>query len=587
MVNHLNKLIALSAIVVTANVCVAAAEVKEQLLSPAGQGVTFFASPAPADIATIGPSGSRVAVYRNGEPGPKFDEIINTGATPEGGAGMQLVFSPDGKRLAYAGRTRGEYVLMVDGEEVARGPYDGRQNTILGLGFSADSQHYFYRALEADEAGKQVGKFVMDGTASPDVHPSMQIVVSPLGGGYVMFARSLDTGEQMFFRDGVVRDESPNRVMYRHDGKLYTLEQDAQNQHIIFKREGELLFEGDATPVEFVLPDAGERWAILCSSGTGVSVNAIVDGKRYDEAIPNAITPGQQRFFFSPNGQRWAAIIEPARGRQFVLLDGEPQDEYQKIEALSFSPDSSKITYWGRSPTGAYFINDGEEMDGASTVTIPAVYGNDGANVAWTLTQSRTGERSVLVDGQKHIGTHQLQHTTIRFSPDGTRMAFMDGATIHEYTSEGFKAYEGIRVVASAADARGRSKLFSDGYLYSPDSKFIAFFGSDMAARKSGLFVNGSIVQEVPNGFGITRLAFSPDSRHIYYVVGTGNGRVLFVDGQQIMEYPYTQLEDDPDMWSVDDNGVLHFVSVDQEGIKRYSVTPSDETSIDDLLKGG
>jgi len=585
--HHLIKLTAVATAAYISTWSAAQDGVAEQLLSPMGQGITYTPSPAPADLATIGPSGSRVAVYRNGEPGPKFDDIINTGATQEGGAGLQLVFSPDGKRLAYAGRTRGEYVVIVDGEEVARGPYDGRQNSIIGLGFTSDSQHYFYRAIETDEQGQQAGKFIMDGVASPPVHPSMQIVISPVGSGYAMFARQLGSGEQVFIRDGKLSDEKPNRIMYRHDGKLYTLEQDAEAQRIVFKLEGETLFEGDANPVDFILPDKGEHWAILCSSGTGMSVNAIVDGKRFDEPITNAPAYGTQRFQFSPDGQRWAAIVEPGPNRQFVLLDGEPQDEYQKIEALTFSPDGSKFSYWGRSPTGAYFVNNGEETDIASTTTPPAIYSSDGAIVSWTTMQPRTGERHLFVNDAKLSCTHQMQHATMKFSADGARIGFIDGVTVHEIMPDGVKTYEGLRVVASAGAARGPTKLWSEGFTYSPDSSKIAFFGSDMPGRKSGLFINGQIVHEVPAGFGWTQLGFSPDSKHIFYVFSSGQGRALFIDGTKIMEYPYTQLEDDANMWHIDEAGVLHFVSMDNEGIKRYSVTPSADTSIDDLLSTG
>lgn len=554
--------------------------VEQEFLSPAGQRVTFFPSPAPADLATIGPSGSRVAVYRNGEHGPKFDDIITTAARQDGGGGIALVFSPDGKRLAYAGRKRGEFVLMVDGEEVARGPYDRSANTIAGLGFTPDSQHYFYRVAEQNDQGQSVWHFVMDGDPSPAMAGDMQVVVSPVGDGYALFGTLLESQQQVFIRNGEVSDQQPSRIMYRADGKLYTLERRDSND-VVLKLEGETVFQGSCLLRDILLPDAGDSWALLCSAPQGIKPVCIVNGEPIEGEL--TATGSEDPFTFSPDASRWAAVVEPQRGRQYVVVDGQRQDEYQLISALSFSPDSSRLSYWGNSPTGWYFVLDGEEMDGVSSIAAPALYGGGGEHVAWHTFQINTGKRMVYLDGQSHELNHQFQHTTLGFSPDGARLAFMVGNTVMEFTADGVTAYDNLRVVAGGNNPRGGFRLMPNGYLYSPDSAYLTFVGTNVAARQNGIYLNGKKTLDT-TGQAVVRLDYSPDGEHLFALVGRQHDRTVYVDGKPVYECAYSPFEQEESMWHVDDAGTLHFIVVDEEGIKRVSIAPSDDTSVADLL---
>src|SRR5690606_3865846 len=158
-----------------------------------GQGFSYVPSPAPVDLVTVGPAGSRMAVYREGEAGPQFDEIVTTQPTPEGGGGIPVVFSADGSHYAYVGRVRDEFKLIVDGEEVATGKYDGSANTIAGVGFNAEN-HLFYRIRQQDEQRNAPWQFVMDGQPSPPLAtPQFQVTLSPVGKGYVLVGELMET----------------------------------------------------------------------------------------------------------------------------------------------------------------------------------------------------------------------------------------------------------------------------------------------------------------------------------------------------------------------------------------------------------
>jgi hypothetical protein len=50
--------------------------VEETVMAPLAPGAKFFVSPHGVHVATSENSGSRVVIYYDGVPGPKFDEII-------------------------------------------------------------------------------------------------------------------------------------------------------------------------------------------------------------------------------------------------------------------------------------------------------------------------------------------------------------------------------------------------------------------------------------------------------------------------------------------------------------------------------
>jgi hypothetical protein len=111
-----------------------------------------FPSPEIGAIAVSGthlaygaktPDGWRVVL--DGEPsGSAFDAIV------------QILFSPDGSRLACLGLRQGQMVAVIDGKEEPARP------GILGLRFSPDSKRVAYVAIETSGEGA-LGRLVVDG----------------------------------------------------------------------------------------------------------------------------------------------------------------------------------------------------------------------------------------------------------------------------------------------------------------------------------------------------------------------------------------------------------------------------------------
>ncbi|MFG0257637.1 MAG: hypothetical protein ACF8GE_07025 [Phycisphaerales bacterium JB043] len=582
----LTRFLALASTLALISTTQALAEVtiEETLLSPLGQGFSYTPSPAPADLATVGPAGSRMAVYYNGEPGPKFDEIIATQPTPEGGGGLQIMFSPDGSRIAYAGRKRDKFTLIIDDQEVATGLYDGNQNSIEGIGFTPDSQHYFYRLGKLDENGARTWSFVMDGVPSPALSDGrFQALVSPVGNGYVLIGTLKETGEQVMIRDGSVVDARPTKFMYSPDGRLYTLEHDSTGNQISLKLDGQALYTGAYSVHEIILAPEGESWAMIGHPHDGQDgPRLILNGEVIEGRLLNL---GMQKpFQFSPDGSRWSAIMMPDHGRQYAVIDGEEGDEYQSIESVTFSPDSQHVSYWGRSPSGAFFVIDGEEQNDMAGVTPPAIYGGGGDHIVWHVQNLSPSSQKIWYDDIPYVPTQQQFYwTTANMSHDGSRLAFLENYTVHELTADGVIKHEGIRVHATGQSARGGFTPLPKGTMFSPDNKYLVYYGTHMQSRSQGIFFNDKRAIDV-QGSAIIRIGFSNDGNHLFVILGVGNGRALLVDGETVMQFAAQPFESDENMWHIDDTGVLHFLLADNEGIKRVTVTPSSDKTVHDLI---
>lgn len=558
--------------------------IDEQILSPLGQGFSYVPSPGPVDLVTVGPAGSRMAVYRNGEAGPRFDDIVATQPTPEGGGGIAVVFSADGSRYAYVGRIRDEFKLIVDGEEVATGKYDGGGNTVAGVGFNADN-HLFYRIRQQDEQRNAPWRFVMDGQPSPPMANQFHIILSPVGKGYVLIGTLDETREQAVIRDGEVIDSHAMNFIYRHDGKLFTIEMDSGTNETLVKLEGEELFRGDWAVQDIVPAPAGETWALIGNSRSrGPSARVVINGEEIEGTVSNMV--GSKRIWYSDDGAHWAVIMQPQTGRQYVVVDGERQDEYSAIQGFSFCPDGTRHAYWGRSPSGAYLVIDGEEEEGVSTQTPPVIWGGGGAHVGWAEQATNPPRISVLYNGARYVGSHHLANGNIGLSPDGQRMAVLDGPTLVEFTPAGIKKHEGFQnlVRAKGATAHGGYLPMPNGFIFSPDGRYLVGWGNDLQTGRKGVFCNGILTFEAP-GIAVLRIGFSQDSKHFYLLMAdTGSERTLYVDGEPVMRLGVQPFETEESMWNIDEDGVLHFMIADNEGIKRITVKPSPDRSVDDLV---
>lgn len=260
-----------------------------------------------------------------------------------------LVFSPDGKRVAYLVGFKS--AVVVDG--ILGKTYD----EIAFFGFSPDSRRFGYWAKS-----RGVWRAVIDGEEAT---------------GYAA------TGPPCFSPDN-------KRVAYAAIGAGKLSVEDFGR--LVWTRPGDaqwfLVVDGDSQPGLGEMPDPsllfspdGRRIAYLAKHGRNDSV--VVDGS---EGKPYRDV---DLLRFSPDGKRVAYLAE----RKVVVVDGVEGKRYDEVGLPHFSPDSKRVAYWAKRGGRQFVVVDGAEGVEYDGVGEP-VFGPDGRRVAF---QAKREHRWVVV----------------------------------------------------------------------------------------------------------------------------------------------------------------------------------------------
>jgi hypothetical protein len=594
----------------------AAVKVEEQVLIPKTSNVAVAVSPTGVHTAVITGKGSRVVVIYDGTPSQPFDEILNPNGNgrfmlPSTGqvslmvaSQSPIVFSPDGARFAYAARDGDDYVVMVDGKELARARWDDNQRpTLHPFAFSPTGNHFYFGVTSGDTSDPKAGfRLQVDDKPGPisrtmtkvAARSNDAILFSPDGMRYAYVGtntRDLPDG-QWAVANGKQVKYFGDELQFTGSGRLLSVlttpgipgnppTPGSQTLLIDAKPMVKAQYFGGV----WVSPTS-DRYAAVVTPKQGAPSFLTLDGK------PVAGTEGVtiDAVYFSPDNKRFAVACT-ANGSSFMLLDGKRGPKYQSIEYQSpgpmFSPDSSKFIYVALSNGSRFLVVNEEEYEAgyAARWFLPT----NGARLAFLLNAGQPPGGLYL--DEKLVFKGPLDRFT--FSPDGSRYAFVTGIgsekTLHiDGTAlSNLSVGEWRRITAQGT---------VDNYncLFSPDGKHVAYLASDpQNEARRGLWIDQKLVFPSPNG-SIQRPTFTPDSKHFLWVVrgpGTASdpqGRYqLYVDGVPSMTFAASSFENHPGgAWEVGTDGVLQFLSVEADGIKRHRVTPPPETSITTLLAG-
>jgi hypothetical protein len=280
--------------------------------------------------------------------GPPLDDLKIWLSSPHPG----IVFSPDGKRAAYAGIREKRFVVLLDGEEVASG-YDYAGAPL----FSADSQHFLFVGVKVETSlSKQTlgippraaGTIVLDGREIA-IYRSQELASRAWGLSPTTYQVVTPAAIQTHLA-GV------NPPQFLPDGKLVYAARRGENDVVVMRGDEVGPQHVNVVNGPAVSPDGKRIAYFTLARGSLVEV---VDGKPGREYPARTLTRVSfvGDIVFSPDGTRLAYEFgrhgaRPAwqvlfRALRRVVLDGEEGKEYDALALtnLTFSPASRRFAY--------------------------------------------------------------------------------------------------------------------------------------------------------------------------------------------------------------------------------------------------
>jgi hypothetical protein len=525
-------LVVAAALTATTTVPAGSFEIEEQVVGPAWeQGTVYTLSTVGMRVATMHAKGSRFVVTVDGVEGPPFDEILNAAGDLEVRYDFNLqpvrayrwqgpvAFSPDGGRHAYVARLGKEVVVMVDGKEIHRAPYNQSFPKVAHISFSPDGSKLLFYESTTDTMGSY--RLMMDGKpATPAFAGVPPPFFSPDGKRWGLFASRPIAQQGLFLLiDGKDAGYVGVRPEFTPDGKRV----------VSIRRGGE---GGDALLVDgkpqFTAPSIDSFTIGALGDIAAIATPAGASRKQlYMNGKPVRGTEGAFGVVFSPDGKRWAAMCAD-HPSSFVVVDGKKQQDYTRVSNVAFTPDGSKCVYMAESGMKKFVVTEGEEDAGALTVFIQPVFAEVGGTVAYAVGNANgLGNRHVVIDGVPQQRAHNI--TRLALNRDGTRHAYF--AAVDALAS---------KLIVDGEEIGGAS-AGGDEALFSPDGRSIAAKVRH-AQQGNSLYVNGEFIshRELPV---VTLLSFTPDSRHVLTVsndrspLGGSNVRTYRLNGEQVAQF--------------------------------------------------
>ena len=364
------------------------------------------------------------------------------------------VASADGRRIGWRCKSNDKWIVLVNGVQ-----QPGTFDDVQSLTFSPDSQHFVF-------AARRDKKWILveDGTERPGTYADVGLPV------------------------------------YSSDGKRMVFGAKPAKKWV-------LVVDGQPQPAEF------------------------------DEIVTRIL---------SPDGQRIAYVGR--RGTKFiVVVDGKEGTPFDIVGGIRFSADSRRFTYAGAEVKRGF---GKQKAVGLATIDDVAGPAFEGAQVGSLLKSMASGSTPTIVTGyrtQFSSDTHGV--TTPVFSPDAARVAY---AARREKDS--------AVIMVDGEPGPAFSSIVA-GPVFSPDSKHVAIAISEAGATT--FVVDGAKVAQGPvagTDF-ISELTFAPDNQRLAYIGVTGGNmyeqgltvrarRRVYVDGVAGQEYdvPYLgRLQFSPD----------------------------------------
>jgi hypothetical protein len=570
------------------------AKVETQLLLAPDPGVQYEISPKGQHVGAVVLRGSRQVLAYDGADGPKFDQVLRLSSQTSGG-GM-VAWSDDGARYAYHGKLGQEYVVLVDGKEVTRGPWSANlqaqgRTPVYQLGFTPGGKHW-YVIIETQTTGRQNYQMILDGVTGPLAQDYITPLWSP-DGEHHTYIQKIATATMSEPRYVLIVDGKP--APYLAGDMQWT----GDSKHLITKRvvpgtanvevlaDGQPIMRAPGGPT-FTMAPVGPAMLGVASAQFpgGTRGTFLLVGTRKAVGSECTNSGGLDGIYMSADAKHYAARC----AMSFMYVDGKKGQEYPEgLSNLLFTADGRPVYYGrtnqrvfmviGEQESNAYtWIQDvpgvtREEQRAAASRPAPAVVrGNHVAYIA--RTNPNDGMATVVVVGGKAIPAEAA--SLVSLSPDGTRYAFLSGRT-SSVTVDGTPYASGV------VDPAIGNVGFQGVIHWSADSKHVAWITQ---APNQGVAIDGRYVAAP----GWTRfLSFSADGKHVVWLVrGQGSEHQVFLDGIKVLTIPQNlPLENEADIyWGFAPDGSITFVAQDNDGMKRFRIVPGG-TSVETAAAKG
>jgi WD40 repeat protein len=273
-------------------------------------------------------------------------EDTGLAVVPEGMQIGQVVFSRDGRKVAFSAGKKGSWHLF-EGNKKGK-PYD----SVKMITFSSDGERIAYSAGKGSKEflvvdGEEVSSY--DWVCNPAFSPDGRIVAheARLGKKFFVVANGKESPHyDMSFIPPVFSPDSRYVTYILIDStnrKSTNFVSDASSGEIImttsYDRIRGLVFSSDGLSFAYVAEKDGKQFVVV--SGFPGSVHEAVEDPSFNRV--NSIV-------FSPDGRHLAYVAEKG-GKQFLVIsDRELKQQkeiggYEKISRHAFSPDGKNLLF--------------------------------------------------------------------------------------------------------------------------------------------------------------------------------------------------------------------------------------------------
>jgi len=416
-------------------------------------------------LAYVARTGEKKVVVVDGLAGKAYDDLTKIAVPslssdllglPDAGSGgdqqmdyvERITFSPDGKHVAYAGKSADGWHLVVDGKEgtayaelgvpffspnsarlacmatvggeqllLCDGKEGKRYARIIDPLFSPDGAKLAYRAklgeqrcLVIEEAAGAAADAISAVTFSPD-------------GKHLAYAAVRD-GRQMVIVDGQAGTayDEVQAVRFSPDGArlAYIARVGGEQMVVVDRREGQRYPHIDLPPV--FSPD-GRHLAYAAHTPEGsVLVSDGVEGQ-HALGIDAIAYSGDHLICITRNGGKLTVVQDGREGPAYDALLTRTADTGAATPLLCFSADGTRCAYAARA-NREWFVQVGEERQGPYDAVRQLCFSPNGKQLVYIAgLHGEQGTREMLVvNGAPGKPAVKIDDASLRFTPDGAHL---------------------------------------------------------------------------------------------------------------------------------------------------------------------